>query len=147
MYKALWFAAASGAGIFSSPCMKYKCRPGMRALFMHHWPRSTAKQFFAAKKNMLVIDMHHTFGNNPGCCSSPPLFHFTNPYSSGLRKQGLPSSYSSFSFLWPGLCQTAKDVLIFLNKTGECFNLGLSTELCCVNAYEHWLLNQFRKIK
>lgn len=36
--------------LFSSPCMQYKCRPGMRALFMHHWPRSTAKQFFAAKK-------------------------------------------------------------------------------------------------
>lgn len=75
--------------LFSSPCMQYKCRPGMRALFMHHWPRSTAKQLFTAKKNMLVIDMYHAFENSSGCCTSPPLLHVTstNPYSSGLREQ------------------------------------------------------------
>lgn len=99
--------------LFSSPCMQYKCRPGMRALFMHHWPRSTAKQILRPK-NMLVIDMYHTFENNPGCCTSAPLLLVTstNPYSSSLRKQGLPGSDSDF-FLWPCLCQTARDVLIF----------------------------------
>ena len=34
----------------SSPCMQYKRRAGTRALFMHHWPRSTAEQVLEGKK-------------------------------------------------------------------------------------------------
>ena len=50
----------------SSPCMQQKRRAGTRALFMHHWPRSTA--------------VPQVFGRQKGCLSSIAVMLWKIPH-------------------------------------------------------------------
>lgn len=79
----------------SSPCMQYKCRPGMRALFMHHWPRSTAKQFFAAKKYACHWYVSY-FENNPGLSHISSSFACDQYQSLFFKSQGTGAAWFIF---------------------------------------------------
>lgn len=133
--------------LFSSPCMQYKCRPGMRALLMHHWPRSTAKQFFSAKKIRLsliciiLLETAQAVAHLLFCMWPIPILILQ---VSGIRDCLVHIPASSFCGLAFSILQ---GMFWFLNKTEEYISLSMATELHCVNACEHWLLKQFRKIK